>query len=96
MRYNRDRQPIENMNLRELPATVDFLWDKAHIGDSDREESICEERLVRLLRPLSRALLLARVWLVQVKDMRKGHPVVTKTAEAPRIKRSPIDVAKES
>jgi hypothetical protein len=23
------------MNLRELPATVDFLWDKAHIGDSD-------------------------------------------------------------
>ena len=25
MRYNRDRQPIENMNLRELPATVDCL-----------------------------------------------------------------------
>jgi hypothetical protein len=36
MRCNRDRKPIENMNLRELPATVDFLWDKAHIGDSDR------------------------------------------------------------
>jgi hypothetical protein len=59
MRCHRDRQPIEHMNLRELPATVDCLWDKAHIGDSDREESICEECLVRLLRPLSRALLLA-------------------------------------
>jgi hypothetical protein len=96
MRCHRDRQPIENMNLRELPATVDFRWDKAHIGDSDREESICEESLVRLWRPISRALLLARVRLVRVKDMRKGHPVVAKTAEEPRIKRSPIDVAKES
>jgi hypothetical protein len=48
------------------------------------------------LRPISRAILLARVRLVRVKDMRKGHPVVTKTAEKPSIKRSPIDVAKES
>ena len=52
--------------------------------------------MVRLLRPISRSLLLARVRLMAVKDMRKGHPVVTKTAEEPRIKRSPIDVAKES
>ena len=96
MRCNRDRKPIENMNLRELPATVDFLWDKAHIGDSDRAESICEECLVRLWRPLSRALLLARVWIVRVKDMCTGLPVVTKTVEEPRITRSPIDVAKES
>ena len=96
MRCHRDRQPLEHRNLRELPATVDCRWDKAHIGDSDREESICEECPVRLWRPLSRALLLARVRLVRVKDMCTGPPVVTKTVEEPRITRSPIDVAKES
>jgi hypothetical protein len=96
MRCHSARQPLEHMHLRELPATVDFQWDKAHIGDSECEESICEECPVRLWRPLSRAILLARVRLVWVKDMCTGPPVVPKTVEEPRITRAPIDVAKES
>jgi len=96
MRCHRSRQPLELMTLRDLPATVDFLWDKVHIGDSDREESICEECLVRWLHPLSRALLLAQVQIVRVKDMCTGLPVVTKTVGEPSITRSPIDVAQES